>query len=486
MKYINALTKSSLSPAHRIKQAKSLIVKETSSQYAADPMSRTWQQIQSNLAKSLKPGIFQVWIKPLQASLQEQTLYLTAPNEFVASWVRDRLQESIAQAAAPILGYTPVVSISGHKNSASLAGPQLINPSGSPQRQTRLPLSQPPRQKMPYRWRFQFDNFVVGNCNHMAYAACSSLCRQDFPASNVFLCSGPGLGKTHLLHSIGHHLTHQFGSSTEAKVCYVQAEGFANQMVRAIKERDVESFKAKYRHNVDVLLLEDVHFFQGKAKMQEELLSLIKDLSDRGSKVVFSSSFLPKELGKLDSQLISYFCSGVLAPIQKPDLDFRMRLLQSKAMDKGLALPDSLCHLIATSIRSDVRQMESCLHNLSLKSSLLQEPITEEMTLEVLQNYSQECKTPGLEDIIDCVCRAFHMNLPTLQSKSRKRAIVSARNTAFYLARQYTSMSLKDIGSQFNRQHSTVLKGITNIEREISKDSTLGHQALRIKEQLTT
>ena len=122
--------------------------------------------------------------------------------------------------------------------------------------------------------------------------------------------------------------------------------------------------------------------------------------------------------------------------------------------------------------------------NLSLKASLLQEPVDEEMTREVLKNYSQETKNPDMEDIIDCVCRAFDMSLSVLQSKSRKRTIVSARNTAFYMARKYTSLSLKDIGNQFNRRHSTVLKGITNVEREINRDSNLGHQVLRIMDQL--
>jgi chromosomal replication initiator protein len=200
--------------------------------------------------------------------------------------------------------------------------------------------------------------------------------------------------------------------------------------------------------------------------------------------VVFSSSFLPKELGKVDSQLTSYFCSGVLAPIQQPELEFRIRLLQAKAQSRGLELSDSLCHLIASSICSDVRQLESCVHNLSLKANLLQEPVDEKMAREVLQNYSQETKNPDMDDIIDCVCRAFDMPLSALQSKSRKRSIVSARNTAFYMARKYTPLSLKDIGNQFNRRHSTVLKGITNVEREISKDSNLGHQVLRIMDQL--
>ncbi len=451
-------------------------------------MNKIWDKIQKNLENRLKPGIFQVWIKPLQGQLQDKSLILLAPNEFVASWVRDRLQDSISSEANEVLGFTPHIKVqaynsqdSNSKQSSAAASPI---PSSTQTKKLQLPLEYPhTRSKPAQNWRFSFDEFVVGSCNQLAYAACSSLCRTDFPADSIFLCSDPGLGKTHLLHSMGHYLC-QAKQQKTIKVAYLSSEKFANQMVQALKSKEIDKFKNLYRDNFDLLLLEDIHFFQGKEKMQEELLSLIKALQDNGSKVVFTSSFLPKELDKVDSQLTSYFCSGLLAPIQKPDFDLRLRLVQRKAQKFQINIPKNISELVASTIKSDIRQLESCIQNMALKAKLLRESISMDLAKEVLQNYSQDFHTPDLNQITDYICRAFELSLLKLQSKSRKKQVVLARNTAFYLARKYTKLSLKDIGYHFNRRHSTVLKGITNVEKEICKKSSIGTQLLRIVEKI--
>jgi chromosomal replication initiator protein len=332
-------------------------------------------------------------------------------------------------------------------------------------------------------WRFRFEDFVVGSCNQLAYAACTSVCQEDFPADNIFLSSPPGLGKTHLMQSIGNHLCSRKKDSS-AKIAYLLSEQFGNQMVQALKSREIEKFKSRYRDNVDLLLLEDIHFFQGKAKMQEELLSVVKSLLENGNKVVFTSSFLPKELDKVDSQLTSYFCSGLLTPIQKPDFDLRLRLVEKKAQRYQLKIPSKMAELIATTITSDIRQLESCIQNLVLKSRLLQQEITPPLVREVLQNYARSHEEPDLNQIIRFVCEVFELPLAKLKSQSRKRQVVMARNTAFYLARKYTDLSLKDIGQHFNRRHSTVLKGITCLEREMQRNSAAGQQLLRIMDKM--
>lgn len=441
-------------------------------------MEHAWEKIQNNLQKSLKSGIFQVWIKPLQGQLQDGTLFLSAPNEFVASWIRDRLQDKIKEAAAQALGYQPELSIHGLQAKSSV--PLLEN---SSQNRMQLPVSCEQHFSKPRSWRFCFEDFVVGDCNQLAYAACTSLCQTEFPAGSLFLCSGPGLGKTHLLQAIGHQLC-QSKRQDCINVSYLSSEQFASQMVQALKNKQIDQFKSMYREQVDLLLLEDIHFFQGKAKMQEELLSLIKSLEAKGNKVVFTSSFLPKELDKVDTQLSSYFSSGLLAPINKPDLDLRLRLIKKKSTHFQIDIPDDICHLVATGITSDIRQLESCIQNMALKARLLKQNISQRLAREVLQNYSQESHTPSVESIAEFVCRTFELPLQKLRSKSRKKQVVLARNTAFYLARKYTELSLKDIGEHFNRRHSTVLKGITNVEREISRDSTLGRQVTQIADRL--
>jgi chromosomal replication initiator protein len=331
-------------------------------------------------------------------------------------------------------------------------------------------------------WRYTFNDFVVGACNQLAYAACTSLCRTDFQQDNLFLCSGPGLGKTHLAQAIGNELCEQKQQSS-INVVYASSEQFANQMVRALKSKDLDAFKKRYRENVDLLLLEDIHFFQGKGKMQEELLSLIKALEESGSKVVFTSSFLPKELKEVDNQLASYFCAGLLAPIEKPDYDVRLRVLQNKARTYQVDIPDDISRQVASSITEDIRQLESCVRNMAMKARLLNQKISEDLARDVLQHYTRNRSSMDLEWITDYVCRTFELTKQKLCSRSRKKQIVLARNAAFYMARHFTELSLKDIGKQFNRRHSTVLKGIANIEREISRDTTVGRQVSRIAEQ---
>jgi chromosomal replication initiator protein len=323
----------------------------------------------------------------------------------------------------------------------------------------------------------------VGNSNKLAYTACSSLCNMNFPADHVFLCSGPGLGKTHLLQSIGQFFCKN-QKNGPLKIMYVSSEQFGNQLVRAIKSKKVEEFKSYYRDNIDLLLLEDIHFFQGKEKMQEELLSLIKALETQGNKFVFSSSFLPKELNKIDQQLTSYFCSGVLAPIEKPDFDFRFRLIKKKAKRYNLELPPKVTELIAKSITSDIRQLESCLQNILLKSQMLQEKVSHDLAREVLQNYSQDPQNMDMDHIVESICKAFEISFEKLRSKTRKKQVVMARNTAFFLARKHTELSLKNIGQYLNRRHSTVLKGISNIEKEMRQETQTGRQLTRIVETI--
>ncbi len=186
----------------------------------------------------------------------------------------------------------------------------------------------------------------------------------------------------------------------------------------------------------------------------------------------------------MDSQLTSYFCSGLLAQINQPDFELRLRLIEKKSKNFQVEIPDNICNMIAEKITSDVRQLESCIQNMALKAKLMQQSISTNLAQEVLENYSQAQQKPSLKSISEFVCNTFELPLNKLHSKSRKKQVVLARNTAFYLARKFTDFSLKDIGEHFNRRHSTVLKGITNVEKEISKDSALGRQVTQIADKM--
>ncbi len=444
-------------------------------------METTWSKIQENLEKILKPGIFQVWIKPLQGEFRDDCLFLRAPNEFVASWVRDRLMDVIEKVACEALGTEPEICLSTSNGGSTRPQTPVIPSTPSPA--AALPLDYVYKPSSFSNWRFSFDDFLVGPCNQLAYVACTSLCQETMPADSVFLCSGPGLGKTHLIQAIGNFYCGR-NASRPIRVGYVSSEEFTNQMITAIKARELDTFKARYRDSIDILLLEDVHFFQGKEKTQEELLSTIKSLESNGKKVVFTCSFLPKELVKLDSQLASYFSSGFLATIQKPDYAFRLEIVQAKARRFQIDIPKDVGAYVAKNISSDIRQLESCLKNMALKARLLNQGITMDIARDTLSNYAREILSPDIEAITTFVSHNFDIPYERLRSRSRKRNVVLARNTAFYLARQHTDLSLKDIGQRFNRRHSTVLKGITNVEREIVRQTSLGRQLTSLMERM--
>lgn len=435
-----------------------------------------WPKLLLMLENRLEQGLFTLWIRPLTACCEGSSLELQAPNEFVASWVRERLSDVVREAAQELTGKRVDLTVVVRKpapvvvEAAPTALPRL---KASPA--LALPLDYQPRPIAAARWRFSFDDFVVGPCNELACAASKGLCNDALAADHLFLSAGPGLGKTHLLHAIGRQLATRSNRSRLSIAC-LSAEEFATRLVLAIKARDAARFKTEFRESVDVLLLEDIHFFQGKGKLQDELLVTLKALQARGCKVVLTSSFLPRELDQIDPQLVSCFASGFLALMDAPDFATREEIVRRKARSLQVQVPDDVTGLLAERLTTDIRQLESCLNNLVLKARLLGQQITTELAWQVLENYAAQATSPDLERIVSFVCKSYGIDEPELKSKSRSQQTVLARNTAFYLCRKHTALSLAAIGERLGRKHSTVLKGIINVEREINHQTPLGRQ----------
>lgn len=441
-------------------------------------MNTIWLKIQETLRSTTNPGVYDVWLKHLQGSYAEGTLSLKAPSAFAANFISNRMRDALLQAAESVLGERPVLQIEAQPAAPLTRKPvpaPLVTYCVSGSVQAELPIEQKPHLISPQRWRFSFNDFVVGPSNQLAYAAAKSVCDKTLPSDYVFISSKPGLGKTHLLHAVGSELCKNASGRTP-RVAYLSSEEFARQMVSALRTRNIESFKAKFRDNIDLLLLEDVHFFQGKESMQDELLATLNCLKLNGSKVVFTSSFMPKEIMKLDPQLASRFCSGFLALINTPDMETRRRIIEQKAKSFQVQLPENVTELLADRMVADIRQLESCLQNLVLKARLLNQHISLDMAWEIVEQYTVPETRCTVERIIEFICSSFELSPQQLKSKSRQRQIVLARNMAFFMARHHTELSLKDIGDRFNRKHSTVLKGIANVEREMNLDTPLGRQ----------
>ncbi|WP_428566784.1 MAG: chromosomal replication initiator protein DnaA [Solidesulfovibrio sp. DCME] len=455
-------------------------------------METIWPKTKQLLQTTLSPGLYNLWIKPLAARARDGVLELAAPNAFVASWVRERLADAVADAAAVVMGARPRVEVvEARAQAAAAPGRITATATGAAPRATRAPkpLTLPMVPKAPdtdaARFRFSYDEFVVGPSNELAYVASRGICDMSLSADQLFISSAPGLGKTHLIQSMGRQLCHAgLEAGRNLRVAYLSAEEFANRLVLALKTKQVERFKAAFRENVDVLLLEDVHFFRDKPRIQDELLNTLKALNSRGCRLVFTSSFLPKDLSGLDAQLLSRISSGFLAVIDKPDLATRKRILESKAAIHQVLLPDAVSTLLADKLHADVRQLESCLQNLVLKARLLNCRISVDLAWDVLRHYDVSSRPLTLDDIVSYVCDVYRLSPDQLVSKSRKRQYVLARNTAFLLARQHTDLSLVDIGNRFNRRHSTVVKGITALEKHLSLKTPLGRELERTIESI--
>lgn len=465
-------------------------------------MNTIWNQVCDNLQKRLTSGTFKVWVAPLVVIEGKDVLTLKAPNAFVANWIQDRLLSDIVTATEEVVGKSMAVNIEiiptdeqHHYNTQAATtqsislSQQVVGQSTSPIvhatiRTEQLPLPVPLASSSFSKrsWRYNFDSFIIGPCNNLAYAAAQSMIKDTTSVDTLFLSSGPGLGKTHLTQAVGQALC-TICNVTTPKVEYLTAEEFCSCFVQSIRTKNVDRFKGRFR-DVDLLLLEDIHFLQGKEKMQDEVLATIRSLQGRGSRVVLTSSFAPKELRNVDQRLVSRFCSGFLAGIEKPNVETRLRILVEKAKIHDIILSETIADFLAMKLVGDVRQLESCLSNLILKAKLLGCAISMDMAIEVLAQYTQDDPFMNMDSIISAVCSGFGLTSEKLYSRSRKQQFVTARNTIFYLARKHTDMSLQDIGDRFHRRHSTVLKGIASIEREIQRKSSTGRQIVNTLELL--
>lgn len=462
-------------------------------------MNNAWTQILAKMQENLTEADYFVWIRPLKGEVRKQDtsvlLSVTARNSYVAQFVRSEYTGLFAKMCALVLDLSDSITVDVEILVDSNCKEKEIKPISALElakslesapavlgttRQLALPIKTP--KPAPFVFKYSFDDFVVGPSNRLAFAAAESLLQEHAPTNMIFLSSQSGLGKTHLIQSLGKTL------STKAKqenlqIAYLSAEQFTTQFVRAAQTQQMAEFKNSFR-SLDVLLLEDVHQLQGKEKTQEELLATIKTLHSNGGRVVLTSSFTPKEIVGIDTSLLSHFHTGFIANIEKPDMETRFNILLDKARKASFFLPSHIAELMASRITGDVRILESCLNNLRLHAQFLNAPVSDDMALEIIGQVVATSPELDLKSIVRLVCKAYGITEKQLQSSARNASLVLARNTAFYLLRKHTDMTLNQIGTGFHRRHSTVSKGITMLEKEMSRESSVGRQVAHTIEQI--
>ncbi|MBN1504183.1 MAG: chromosomal replication initiator protein DnaA [Candidatus Eisenbacteria bacterium] len=411
---------------------------------------------------------FHTWFKPLVLkSMNGGQLSLEVPNSFFADWLEQHYQPMIEDAAREVVGPAAKISYCISPN-ADNQPPKKIERSGS-SGQRRLSGVLDESQLNP---RFTFSSFVVGSGNQLTYATCLAVAEKPATAYNpLFIYGGVGLGKTHIMQAIGRYVKEERPSS---RVYYVSSEAFMNEMIYSIQHARTMEFKRKYR-GADVLLIDDVQFLAGKESTQEEFFHTFNSLYDAQKQIVVTSDRPPKEIHMLEERLVSRFNGGLVTDIQPPDLETRVAILKKKAEDEGVRLADDVALLIATHIKTNIRELEGSLTRLLAFASLVSMPpseISTDFTKDVLKALIRiPERSVRVEDIQKISADFFRLPLEAIKGKRRTSSIVFPRQVAMYVCRRMTDCSLTEIGAKFgHRDHTTVLYACDKIEQMMTSD----------------
>ena len=334
--------------------------------------------------------------------------------------------------------------------------------------------------------KYTFDTFVIGNSNRFAHAACVAVAESPARAYNpLFLYGGVGLGKTHLMHAIGHSIMKE---QNDAKVVYVSSEKFTNELINSIKSDKNEEFRDKYR-NVDILLIDDIQFIAGKEGTQEEFFHTFNALHEANKQIIISSDRPPKEIPTLEDRLRSRFEMGLIADIQPPDFETRIAILKTKAQIENIDIPNEVMNYIATYIKSNIRELKGALTRVVAYSSLINKDISYDLAVEALKDIvtTSESQEISVNRIKEKVSTAFGIKMDDFNSKKRTRTIAYPRQIAMYLSRELTDLSLPKIGNEFGgRDHTTVIHAHDKISKdlELEKNSELKEKISKIIAEL--
>jgi chromosomal replication initiator protein len=439
-----------------------------------DPLSHAWPRIRAEIRQAVTDSTWHLWLEPLQpGALREGELLVEAPDE-IRSWVTSNFSRLLQAAAAAVLGsgatvrvVAPGTAVGAH----TAVGPRSPAPGAA--------------TGSAFNPRLTFDQFVIGDSNRLAHAAALAVAEMPGLAYNpLFICGPPGLGKTHLLHSIANYLTtHGDGLS----VLYTTVEAFTDHFVGALHTGALDAFKAAYR-NVDVLLVDDIQFLQSKARTEQEFFHTFNALHGAGAQLVLTSDRLPRDLDALEDRLRERFEAGLVCDVKPPDAATRLTILRKRVRQDDLhAVEPEALELIATRVNTNIRALEGALIRIVAFGSLTGRPVTSELAGEVLDGLYPELRPRArtVREIQESICEAFGISFDALVSSSRAGSVAWPRQVAMYLARELTDQSLPAIGRAFgNRNHTTVLYACKRTAERIATDRAAYDTVRRLTEQL--
>ena len=401
-----------------------------------------WNQCLRALELELSEQQFHTWIRPLQPIEEDGVLKLLAPNRFVIDWVEEHCLEKILTITSPV---SVLLEVGSRR-------PPLIAPSSVPS----VPSPRRPVLGTQLNDNFTFDKFVEGKSNQLGRAASLQVASNPGRAYNpLFIYGGVGLGKTHLMHAVGSAILQR---DPAAKVAYVHSERFVGDMVRGLQHNTIADFKRSYR-SLDALLIDDIQFFAGKERSQEEFFHTFNVLLEGQRQIILTCDRYPKEVSGLEERLKSRFGWGLTVAIEPPELETSVAILMSKAAAEGHIIPEEVAFFIAQRIRSNVRELEGVLRRVIANSQFTGQPITLDFTKEALRDLlALQDRLVTIDNIQKTVAEYFKMRVADLHSKRRNRSITRPRQIAMALAKELTNHSLPEIGDAFGgRDHTTVL-----------------------------
>jgi chromosomal replication initiator protein len=459
--------------------------------------------------RTRSPASFEQWFSSIQFDcLENGVLQLTARDEFVRDWVKTHfLPDLVGNLNVLLESRDPGIRVewrisSEVKNPVCESKPRVQRnsrpPSAPPGTTSDAPRSTPPRSTerplsslraallSALNPKHTFANFVVGPSNELAHAAAFASAGGGGPRYNpLFIAGGTGLGKTHLMHAIAHKVLEE---RPDARVIYVSAERFTNEFIEALQHHKMDEFRARYRNECDLLLLDDIQFLAGREQTQEEFFHTFNALRDADKSIVVTSDKYPHQLQRMPERLVSRFTSGLVADIQAPPLETRVAIVRKKAEIEAISVSDEVAVLLAQSIQSNVRELEGALIRLAAKSSLTGCPIDVDFTKsELLMVSPRRPELMSVEDIQRAVCSHFRLSNAELLSKDRHKSVAFARQVAMYLCRQRLKCSFPELGRAFgNRDHTTVMSAVRRVEALRQTDPQVNAHLEAIEQRLAS
>jgi len=451
---------------------------------AALELTGQWTDVCADLKAEIGEAAFASWLAPLRpVERVDGRVILAAPTRFLRNWVAsnyaDRIRAFWHGRDGTVEGLDVIVEPPAGVASADGAGagvPATLNPSTDAAARSRAGMAATgraqgatrgggaaPGPSAPLDVRFTFENFVIGKPNEFAYAAARRVAESDQVSFNpLFLYGGVGLGKTHLMHAIGWHVR---GQNPNRRVVYMSAEKFMHQFIRALRYKDMVSFKEQFRA-VDLLMIDDVQFIGGKDSTQEEFFHTFNTLVDQNRQIVLSADKSPSDLEGLEERLRSRLSWGLVADLHTTNYELRLGILQSKVEHLGVCLPDKVLEFLAHRISSNVRELEGALNRVVAHATLVGRDITIESTQEILHDVLRaNDRRVTIEEIQRRVAEHFNIRVSEMHSARRSRAVARPRQVAMYLSKQLTSRSLPEIGRKFGgRDHTTVMHAVRRVE----------------------